>query len=201
MDPRINDSMTLIPAYGQRKKIMLKRTLYHFQTCDVDNIQIKQTSIKFPRLSRNASEIEMRLISLADEKESFENGRFEVRSNNHIPFKLNGQAVFHCFPERGDVLTFGYNQIRFNVPSKACSEEDFPFSQKVCESDISILIEGETGTGKTRLAGMIHEKSLRNGRFVHLNLSSFSKQLVESELFGHVRGAFTGANNDKAGAL
>lgn len=198
---RMNDSLTLIPAYGQKKKFKLKRTLYRFQVGDVENIQLKPSLIELPSVSNSASQVEMRLVALAEEKESYENGRFQVRSTNEIPFKLNGQAVYHCFPERGDVLTFGYNQIRFDVPSQTHSDEEFPFSQKVCESEIGILIEGETGTGKTRLAGMIHEKSHRTGRFVHLNLSSFSKGLVESELFGHVRGAFTGANNDKAGAL
>jgi transcriptional regulator of acetoin/glycerol metabolism len=198
---RMNDSLTIIPAYGQKKKIRLKRTLYRFQIGDVENIQLKPSLIELPSVSSSASQVEMRLVALADEKESYENGRFQVRSTNEIPFKLNGQAVYHCFPERGDVLTFGYNQIRFDILSQTDSDEEFPFSQKVCESEIGILIEGETGTGKTRLAGMIHEKSHRTGRFVHLNLSSFSKGLVESELFGHVRGAFTGANNDKAGAL
>ena len=69
------------------------------------------------------------------------------------------------------------------------------------KSDIPILLTGETGTGKSSLARKIHEGSGRAGRFVHLNLSSFAEGVLESELFGHVKGAFTGAIGDKAGAM
>ncbi len=198
---RINDSVTLIPAYGQKKKFKLKRTEYHFDIGDVENIRIDKTRVDLPRMTRFGAQLEMRLISLTNEKDAYERGRYEIRTTNDIPFKLNGQTIFHCFPERGDVISLGYNQIRFDIPSVDSADEEFPFNQKICESDISVLIEGETGTGKTRMAGMIHEKSHRSGRFVHLNLSSFSRGLVESELFGHVKGAFTGAHSDKTGAL
>jgi len=198
---RINDRLTLIPAYGQKKRIELKRTEYNLQVDDIDNISIDKTRIAFPKMSKYSSQLEMKLISLTNEKDAYERGRYQIRTVNSIPFKLNGQTVFHCFPERGDIISMGYNQIRFEIPVVNSNEEEFPFSQKVCESDINILIEGETGTGKTRLAGMVHERSHRSGRFVHLNLSSFSRGLVESELFGHVKGAFTGAQSDKAGAL
>lgn len=199
---RINDSVTLIPAYGQKKKFKLKRTEYHFNTGDIENVQVNKTQVSLPQMTRFGAQLEMRLIPLTNEKDSYERGRYEIRTLNNIPFKLNGLTIYHCFPERGDVITLGYNQIRFDTPAaESSSEEHLPISQKVCESDISILIEGETGTGKTRMAAMIHEKSNRSGRFVHLNLSSFSKGLVESELFGHVKGAFTGAHSDKTGAL
>jgi DNA-binding NtrC family response regulator len=68
-------------------------------------------------------------------------------------------------------------------------------------SELKILIQGETGTGKTYLAGKIHERSGRPGAFVAVNLSSFNPQLIESELFGHLKGSFTGAMKDKLGAF
>ncbi|MBD3314402.1 MAG: GAF domain-containing protein [Chitinivibrionales bacterium] len=67
-------------------------------------------------------------------------------------------------------------------------------------SDISVLLEGETGVGKDLFAQLIHRKSSRSGReFVVINCSSLQGQLMESELFGHRRGSFTGAVRDHAG--
>jgi transcriptional regulator with PAS, ATPase and Fis domain len=71
----------------------------------------------------------------------------------------------------------------------------------VRNSTATVLIEGETGTGKGLLARLLHELSdrARAGRFVHLHCAELPESLLESELFGHVRGSFTGAVADKEG--
>ncbi len=70
------------------------------------------------------------------------------------------------------------------------------------DSDIPILITGETGTGKDLLAKFIHNSSNRSGgRFVAVNCSAIPKELAESELFGHVKGAFTNALENKEGLI
>lgn len=75
-------------------------------------------------------------------------------------------------------------------------------AKKVSKTDSTVLLTGETGTGKEVFAQAIHENSNRVGKsFVALNCSTFSKEILESELFGHKQGAFTGALKDKKGFI
>ncbi len=73
---------------------------------------------------------------------------------------------------------------------------------RIAPSGLSVLVLGETGAGKEVLAGEIHKRSKRNGKpFLRLNCAALHEQLLESELFGHVKGAFTGADRNREGLL
>lgn len=79
-------------------------------------------------------------------------------------------------------------------------KKSIELAKKVAVSDTTVLLTGETGTGKEVFAQAIHQESnRRNKNFVAINCSAFSKELLESELFGHKAGAFTGANKDHKG--
>jgi transcriptional regulator with GAF, ATPase, and Fis domain len=80
--------------------------------------------------------------------------------------------------------------------------EVFAVLELVAQSDVAVLIEGQTGTGKELCADAIHTHSARaKGPFVICDLAGVSRSLIESELFGHVRGSFTGADRDRVGAF
>ena len=80
--------------------------------------------------------------------------------------------------------------------------ELFELVDAVAESDANILIQGENGCGKELIANAIHVRSGRaNGPFIKINCAALPKELIESELFGYKKGAFTGATTDKVGLL
>jgi transcriptional regulator with PAS, ATPase and Fis domain len=72
---------------------------------------------------------------------------------------------------------------------------------RIARTDISVAILGETGTGKELVAHAIHDMSLRTGNFVPINCGALPKDLASSELFGYLKGAFTGATADKLGLI
>jgi DNA-binding NtrC family response regulator len=78
----------------------------------------------------------------------------------------------------------------------------YPLLEQCAKSDASVVIEGDTGTGKELVAEAIHAASQRHaGPFVVVDCGALPRQLTESELFGHVHGAFTGADTDRIGAF
>ena len=86
------------------------------------------------------------------------------------------------------------------VAGSAAMQEVLELAARVAPLETTVLVYGESGTGKEFIVRMIHDQSPRaSGPFVSINCAALTETLLESELFGHVRGAFTGAVRDKAG--
>jgi transcriptional regulator with GAF, ATPase, and Fis domain len=131
--------------------------------------------------------------------------------------KINGVSVMEAPLSEGDEITLGDMICEFrlaehdlaSLPASLnlkSSNEDWN-QQLLClpqvgRSEQPVLFLGQSGTGKERLARAVHELSARHdGPYVTINCSALSESLIESELFGHVRGSFTGATNDRKGAF
>ena len=92
---------------------------------------------------------------------------------------------------------FGYQGL---VGTSEAMRRVYALMDRVKDTDVPVLITGESGTGKEVVARAIHKASLRaSGRFLGVNCGAIPENLLESELFGHVRGAFTGADRDRKG--
>ncbi len=86
------------------------------------------------------------------------------------------------------------------VAKSASMRQILDLARRVAKVDSTVLITGESGSGKERIARLLHDESMRaKGPFIAVNCGAISETLLESELFGHLRGAFTGANHDRPG--
>src|SRR5580765_8963699 len=93
-------------------------------------------------------------------------------------------------------------QDSIGVGRSARMQAVFEFLRVIGTSDSTVLVTGESGTGKEVVATLIHQNSRRRHHpFVAVSCALFSETLIESELFGHERGAFTGAIKDRPGRL
>ena len=200
---REDDELVVSVFQDRPRKIKLKRTLYLIRPATRFEYASMESRIELPIFDNQSCEFELLLIPHFAARGFSDKSRYLIRSLGPVPFKLNGTHCFEAFLERGDRVEMGLNTLHFQRAEALKNDQDVNslLLPEIIKSSLNIVIEGETGTGKTTLAKKIHEQSDRSGPFVHLNLSAFSKNLIESELFGHVKGSFTGALNDKKGAL
>lgn len=198
---RLGDEIVIRPFNGNRQKIVLNKTSYKIRRGEKLTYEVEKSEIKIPLTSNVFTEYELILCPKDPKREIDERGRFLLRATGLNPFKLNGNYSFESFLEYGDIVELEYTRLEVSRPITAEKGRSLPLPQRLIESELSVLIEGETGTGKSTLAKEIHESSGRMGAFVQINISSYSSTLLESELFGHIKGAFTGAINSKRGAF
>jgi transcriptional regulator with GAF, ATPase, and Fis domain len=126
---------------------------------------------------------------------------------------VNGAKIIEAQLNDGDLVTVGMADLVIHDLTKIVS--DFPMNSRtdywqqtlkslnhVAKSEYSVLLLGPSGSGKDVIAKKMHECSPRaNGPFMSVNCSALTETLVESELFGHIKGSFTGAISDRKGAF
>ncbi len=147
--------------------------------------------------------------NIADGVQAIKNGAFDYitkgNDNDKIIPLINRAIEKAQLQKRIEKLEqqvgkkYGFESI---LGSSPLIEEAIAFAKKVAPTHASVLLLGETGTGKEVFAQAIHNGSQRTGKpFMALNCSAFGKDLLESEIFGHKAGAFTGAIKDKKGLI
>lgn len=133
---------------------------------------------------RNITERKMRDLNLYEALEEIKSLKIRLENENEylqeeISFKINAENIICTSEIYGKIL----EQVHLVAPT-----------------DTTVLITGESGTGKELLASAVHANSLRKDRpLIKVNCATLPKELIESELFGHKKGAFTGAVADKVG--
>lgn len=161
-------------------------------------------------------------ITLADEQVCDRHARLERKPQGFLLRDLrspqgtfiNGTRIFEALLNDGDRIRIGNTDLFFSNQrlqpeqgSNLTSQNAAWNSQllrlpNIARSDFPLLLTGPSGTGKDVLAQAVHRLSVRrHGPFVSVNCSALSESLVESELFGHVKGSYTGATGDRKGAF
>jgi DNA-binding NtrC family response regulator len=115
---------------------------------------------------------------------------------------LNSQKVLEQKPK--EINSFSYEMLQLGLVGNSKKlQQTYQQLEKVSKKELPILIQGETGTGKELFAKAAHKLNPKrvNGPFVAINIAALSETIIESELFGHERGAFSGANQTRIGKL
>src|SRR5881409_418154 len=125
----------------------------------------------------------------------FEIEEMEVKIEKALEVKRLKNEIEYLRDAQQD--RYDFDRIIGNSPSL---QRVLDIVRKVAKSNTTVLVRGETGTGKELIAGAIHHNSLRTSRnFVKVNCAALQENLLESELFGHEKGAFTGADKQRIG--
>ncbi|HEY3352991.1 MAG TPA: sigma 54-interacting transcriptional regulator [Polyangia bacterium] len=201
--PRVKLKVTRGPDKGQ--EVVLERDEILIGSADAADLRLSD-----PTVSRNHCAIRMTAKGPLLRDLGSTNGT-----------RIESVAVREAYVPAGATIDLGHSRVRFQPLGESVEipllqaekfgrclgrsvvmRRLFTMAQQVAPTDVTVLLEGETGTGKDALAEAIHAASARaKGPLNVVDCGSIPPQLIEAELFGHERGAFTGADRARAGAF
>jgi DNA-binding NtrC family response regulator len=200
LDPTAHSECFLIPASGQTDPSNCNNPIPIGEFFTIGRQEGTHLKLDDPFVSHRHARIERKNGSLVIRDMQSRNGTF-----------LNGSRVSEAFLTSNDLLRFGESTFVFTDsqadPTTLSSRNQLWNEQlsrlpNLAKTDFSVLITGPSGTGKEILARTIHRQSMRaRNQFISINCSALSESLIESELFGHIRGSYTGATHDRKGAF
>ncbi|MEH8016035.1 nitrogen regulation protein NR(I) [Rheinheimera muenzenbergensis] len=189
--------------------LMLQRLEYDQPAVVVSDIRMPGTDgmALLSKLQQLAPELPVIIMTAHSDLDSavnaFKRGAFEYLPK---PFDINdavaliSRALEHANSRRPTAKSQAPALSPEIIGEAPAMQEVFRAIGRLARSSISVLINGQSGTGKELVAGALHKHSPRSEQpFIALNMAAIPKDLIESELFGHEKGAFTGANNLRKG--
>ncbi|MFH1262663.1 MAG: sigma 54-interacting transcriptional regulator [Pseudomonadota bacterium] len=221
-DVGFRDPTRVLSYRPDRSELVCERGMIELQTTPKKTIAITRSMTTIGKAKSNH-------IVLGDDFASNYHCRIDNRKGTYFlkdlqstnGTKLNGQKIIEAALAFNSVIEIGRTRLRFFSaeevqtlePAREADfegmhsdhprmREIFALIRRIAPSDATALIQGESGTGKELVARAIHNASGRDKRkFVAINCSAISKDLIESELFGHEKGAFTSAHQQRHGVF
>lgn len=198
---------------GETRKIAIRKDCT--QTLNLGNSENCEILLRDPTLPKNVAQIHVRLSTIEQESpfwirlDSFEQnarlGDLKILESHwpaQYPLQV-GESILTLEKHKStpDLPTFP-SQVRPWLTQAESGRKILWMAKKSATTPLSIYLGGETGTGKEVMAHLLHAWSDRaSGAFIPINCGALPLALAESELFGHVKGAFTGASHQRPGAL
>jgi DNA-binding NtrC family response regulator len=191
------------PSRGLRARVESPR--FRIGSHAANDLVLEDPTVSKHHLELRVTDSGYRVVDLSSSNGTFAGGLRlgEATISSSVVLEL-GSSRLKLSPTKEEVEVRASSKQSFGslLGRSVAMRELFEQLEAVSQSDCSVLLEGETGVGKEEVAESLHRESQRqSGPFVVVDCAALVGDLLESELFGHVRGAFSGADTDRAGLL
>src|SRR5690606_24658108 len=201
---RLRKDRSVVPGDAERTHDFDARQVF-FGTNPDNDVCLDDSSVSRTHARLEVDGTGYRLVDMGSKNGTFANGLRiqDIYLEPGTEFRLGRVSVrFELMEDEVEVAISRSDRYGDLIGQSLEMREIFGLLERVAPTPATVLIEGESGTGKELIADAIHQHSPRADKpFVVFDCSAVSRELIESELFGHVKGAFTGAVSDRKGAF